>query len=391
MMSIIRTIILLSLIALPALAADTDFHPDAKADHAECVKKGFFLGKGDDPVTEGYYNCRANIAVSHIVKAPSLGKLSQEQINNNILMEKVARSFSEKAAIAKEYRQSGAQSGVTKWEAEQSASAKKFDAADHQACIKTGLDPSVWGSPDTEEYYLCRAKIIEQRAPALASTNKNYEKKAPQAALYFYKLAREAQYAFKSADYETHHLCLNKGVFPGELEDPKTQQYYECRAELADKMMGKKVVQIFRNHAKQAAQAAADNQPCASRGYKKGTPIYAECRKAMENYKQCMKEIDGKLKAQQQQDEKDCTEQAMLQFPNQLLGNSEKRVSTIDTYNQITTTVIKDKPLYSAEQLSTFRKKAQGLCSRTKDTARQQVLAVSLKMACSQIMDFNHP
>src|SRR5690606_10307932 len=130
-------------------------------------------------------------------------RLSPDEVSHNELMAKVAKSFSDKALAAREYRLDTSQSGMRKWEEQQSANAKRFDAEDHKQCIDQGLDPSVWGNPDTEQYSLCRAGIIGQRAPALPAINKNYEQRAPEAALFFYRRAREAQYAFKAVDYET--------------------------------------------------------------------------------------------------------------------------------------------------------------------------------------------
>lgn len=343
-------------------AAQSAPHADAKEDHNVCVKKGFFLGKQEDPATENYYNCRAEIAISHMIKPVLLkGRLSAEEDEHNKLMEKVAKNFSEKALAARDYRLNGSEILLRQWEQQQSDDAKHFDAADHKHCIATGLEPSVWGSPDTEKYYLCRASVIERRALAKPFVAKNNEKKLPRAALFFYNKAREAAYAFSAVDNETHKTCLSKGIYPGDWEDPKTQQYYDCRAALAEANMGRKVTAIFRARASQAAEAAADNQPCINKGFQKGTASYQKCRKAILVYKQCLNEIGGKLSVQKRQDATDCFEDAKLRFP----GHGKKA--------------------------SESRSKAYGICLRQRETVRMQAQAANLKMNCADILDFNKP
>ncbi len=246
------------------------------------------------------------------------------------------------------------------WDDAQAETATKFNARDHQYCIDAGFIPRSWGNPDTEKYYLCRARIIEERSlPLPPGVSKNTQSRA---ALFFHQKAHEAQYAFRIADEQSHQECVNQSGPPGAMDDPKTRLYYQCRAKLAERDMGPKIAMMFRQKMNESSNATLDAERCFQRGFKKADPNYAECRRRSAVARLCVQNISKKLAEKRTQDTKDCNEEAKLQLPDTMI-HGEHRAYT------------------NAQELEKARQKLSTICMRERETLLEQY-KIGLTLEC---------
>lgn len=254
-------------------------------------------------------------------------------------------------------------SAFVEWDNAQAEATKRFNDSDHQTCVNAGFTPRSWGNPDTEKYYSCRARLVLERAPALPA---GVTKAAlPRAAVFFQQKAHEAQYAFRVIDEQSHQTCLEKGGMPGEMDDPKTKLYYECRAKLAEEQMGLKIALLFRQKATEAASEAADAEICTKQGLKKEDPGYSQCKEKVTASRQCLNNIQSKLEQKTKQNAIDCQEEAQLKLPDQLAKGHGRA--------------------YTAAQLTNARQKMTGICLRERKDMMGQY-AAGLKLECKDNM-----
>lgn len=260
-----------------------------------------------------------------------------------------------------------AENAFKKWDDAQAKSTQQFDSRDHQTCVNAGFNPTTWGNPDTEKYYLCRAQLIEERSPPLPPNVSQLAQS--RSALFFRQKAHEAQYAVRSIDEEAHYTCLKEAGTPGALENPQTKLYYECRTRLAEEQMGPKVASLFRQKALDAANATADAELCVQRGLKKEDPAYGKCRKQIAASRQCQQNIQTKITQKTQQDAIECKKEAFLKFPNQ------------QTRKNARTTNIPEPNIAQKKFIATCLKQRQNLYAQYK---------TKLEFECQRILSTNY-
>jgi hypothetical protein len=378
----ISQLFLLQLIIAPAFAFQA-YNP--AEDHLLCNKKGYQLGRMEDVSTEQYYACRIEQALQQRIPDKEIKSSIEQDHNKNI--DAAIQEFSQKANVARSQASQYARDDYSKWEEEQSTLTKQYNKQDHQTCITKTGSPSSWGSPNTERYYFCRAELIEKRASPTPRLSDYHEQKSSEAALYFYRLAREAQYAFRAIDYALHTQCLEKGT-PGEIDDPQSEPYFRCRATLALKDQDQDVVKMFTKKAEQSKQAFNEHLSCSSRGFAKGQERYQHCRKAITHYNQCMGDIPNQLNAALNEAKKQCHQLSTSQFPDSLSQGNRQKLVSIDRFNQTSSTSIDSPAFMPKAALQKARQRFYSSCFKSKQSEALQWEA-GFKARCSDLINFD--
>lgn len=336
----------------------------AEEDDQACLKR---TGVTDTSTSERYYSCRADLARKRIIEPSSVVTIlsAKEKSFNKEMMDK-AQEFDDKSKAIHKSNIEAYNKAFKSWDDTQTEQTERFDRHDHQECVKAGFEPLAWGNPNTEKYYNCRARFVEERASPPPITNKNDPVPTSRAAQFFHRKAEEAQYAFRVIDEQTHRDCTAKGGTPGDLEDPKTKMYYDCRAKLADEQMGPKIAALFRQKSAEAADANAQSEFCVKRGIKKDDPTYQSCKEKVTTYRHCLTQIDEKLTQKTIENKDACLEETTLKLPISMTKG--------------------ENPAYTKKQLAKAREKMTNLCIHEKKDLEEQY-KYTLKSECTGLLD----
>lgn len=344
------------------------------------------LAKADE-ASEAYYQCRAQLLRDRVAANDSiLKKLTPTQRDRIASWEQQAQNFEAKA---KETHQNQIETSVSSretWEKEQAEVVGQAEAKDNRACTQKGFSQGKMENPDTEAYFDCRAVLAAKRvAPPPSDTGYN-KNQLPKAVLAFYRKAEEAKQAFNARDYQDHYTCLDKGLFPGPLEESNTAAYYRCRADLAKTGLGKIVHELFLEDYARAKKEGEAHSACTLRHYQPSSPEYSMCRKAYTSYKLCKEGIRSQVATREARDRRDCSQNAQLQYPKRL---SQSHISeytrTNANDNEIRTKTVQPAK-YSTIELERARSSATSICMHDKEIGRAQ-FRIQLEYQCGQIMD----
>ena len=365
----------------PSTASSIDL-----SDHQACLDKDGLPSRQEDPATEKYYRCRAKLLQEKIAAPKSvLDKISPSQINASKKMAEAAKVFEEKADLAYKAQVQARNMARQQWEQEESDKVQRFSNQDHQECSQKGYFVGKPEDPRTESYYDCRSHLAELRMTPPPTSTHYPPDRMPNAVLKFHQQADQSRNAFNARDYQDHYTCMDKGLFPGKLYDPKTAEYYNCREALAHTGLGNVVAELFQEDAAKAKKESKEHAICMAKGFELGTQAYAICRKNYTASLVCKNNIPAQVQTLTSRDKRDCNEKALLEFPSSLSHSSIQVVTKVSSQGEETRSTTTVPAKYTTVGLSKTRQGITTICMNERESTRE-LYKQQLIASCEKIM-----
>lgn len=129
--------------------------------HQSCVAQGAKFGKWSDVSTEFYWECRYNYMKAQII--PNAQKA--DQIQRNIFVKEVNDKIIKNLQRAKRATMAGIENDI--------------EIFDHSKCLQQGYTIDTNDQGKNEEYYKCRARLMEERSPQAPGVTNSYRDLSP--------------------------------------------------------------------------------------------------------------------------------------------------------------------------------------------------------------------